>query len=199
MYYNYNHYPYPPYNNTTPKNMYQENYSYNPYPYFINPPINNMPYYQHLASELTPNNRRIDLRDYGPEPFVVDIEDATEQNRNFRTSLWTGEYLQLVLMSIDVGGDIGLEMHPDVDQFIRIEQGQGMVQMGDTQDLLDFEETVAEDYIIIIPAGKWHNLTNTGNRPLKLYTLYAPPQHPHGTIHETQEDSVAAERNSNNR
>ena len=130
MYYNYNHYPYPPYNNTTPKNMYQENYSYNPYPYFINPPINNMPYYQHLASELTPNNRRIDLRDYGPEPFVVDIEDATEQNRIPHQSIM--ENISTSLNGIDVGGDIGFEMHR-CRPIYSIEQGQGMVQMGDTK------------------------------------------------------------------
>lgn len=81
MYYNYNHYPYPPYNNTTPKNMYQENYSYNPYPYFINPPINNMPYYQHLASELTPNNRR---HPHGTIHETQEDSEAAERSSNNR-------------------------------------------------------------------------------------------------------------------
>jgi len=126
------------------------------------------------------------IKDYGPEPFVVNIERATEQNNTFRTALWTGKHLQLTIMSINVGEDIGLEMHPDVDQFIRIEEGRGLVKMGNSKDKLDFQANVREDYIIIIPAGKWHNITNTGNTPLKLYSIYAPPEHPHGTVHVTK-------------
>lgn len=125
----------------------------------------------------------LELRDYGPEPFVVNINQAAKQNTNFRTALWTGRYLQLTLMSINVGEDIGLEIHPDVDQFIRIEQGQGLVQMGDRECRLDFQRYVYDDFAIFIPAGKWHNLINTGNIPLKLYSIYAPPEHPHGTVH----------------
>lgn len=127
-----------------------------------------------------------ELRDYGPEPFVINIEEATRQNTNFRTTLWTGCYLQLTLMSINVGEDIGFEMHPYVDQFIRIEQGQGLIKMGDSRECLDFQRMVYDDYAIIIPAGKWHNLINTGNIPLKLYSLYAPPEHPRGTVHVTK-------------
>jgi len=133
----------------------------------------------------------IPLRDYGPEPFVIDIEEATLRNNNFRTALWTGAYLQLTLMSINVEEDIGLEMHPDVDQFIRIEQGQGFVVMGDSRHNLDFRRKVSEDDVILIPAGKWHNLINTGREPIKLYSIYAPPEHPHGTVHETKEDAEA--------
>lgn len=129
---------------------------------------------------------RLELRDYGSNPFVIDIEEATKENTNFRLALWTGEHLQLTLMSLDVGEDIGLEMHPDVDQFIRVEEGRGLVEMGDEKDNLDFQRNVYEDYIIIIPAGKWHNLTNTGNIPLKLYSIYAPPEHPFGTVHVTK-------------
>ena len=139
------------------------------------------------------NNNLMPLRDYGPNPFVVDIEEATKQNTNFRTALWTGKYLQLTLMSIDVGGEIGLENHPNLDQFIRIEEGQGIVKMGDRKDRLDFQQPVYADYAFIIPAGKWHNLVNTGNTPIKLYSIYAPPQHPYGTVHETKEDAEAAE------
>lgn len=135
------------------------------------------------------------LKDYGPEPFVVDIEEVTKKNNNFRTALWTGDHLQLTVMSINVGEDIGLEIHPTLDQFIRIEQGEGVVQMGDSKDRLDFERKVYDDYAIIIPAGKWHNLTNTGNKPLKLYSIYAPPQHPYGTVHETKAIAMAAEEN----
>ena len=83
----------------------------------------------------------------------------------------------------------------DVDQFLRIDQGQGIVQMGDQQDQLNFEEEVFDDFAIVIPAGKWHNLTNTGDVPLKLYSIYAPPQHPFGTVHETKAEAMAAEHN----
>lgn len=129
------------------------------------------------------------LRDYGPNPFVINIEEAARQNNYYRLALWTGPYLQLTLMSIDIGGDIGLEMHPDVDQFLRIEQGQGIVLMGDRKDNLTFRRKVRDGYVIFVPAGTWHNLINTGNVPIKLYSIYAPPEHPHGTIHRTKEEA----------
>jgi mannose-6-phosphate isomerase-like protein (cupin superfamily) len=132
--------------------------------------------------------------DYGPEPFVVNINEAAKRNENFRTALWTGEHLQLTLMSINVGEDIGLECHPDVDQFIRIEEGQGLVLMGENKNRLGFRANVSEDFAIIIPAGTWHNVINTGCNPLKLYSIYAPPQHPWGTIHKTKADAEEAER-----
>jgi len=131
----------------------------------------------------------IPLKDYGPNPFVINIQKATRENHNFRLALWTGTYLQLTLMSIDVGSDIGLEIHPDTDQFIRIEQGQGLTLMGYTKDCLTFRRKVKAGDVIFIPAGTWHNLINTGNIPLKLYSIYAPPQHPHGTIHRTKKDA----------
>jgi len=139
----------------------------------------------------TPTSRRysIQLKDYGPDPFVTDIEEATKQNNAFRIALWTGNHLQITLMSINVGEDIGLEMHPNVDQFIRIEEGQGIIVMGDEKEHLDFQKRVDDDDIIIIPAGKWHNLINTGHTPLKLYSIYAPPEHPHGTVHNTKADA----------
>lgn len=134
-----------------------------------------------------------DLVDYGPEPFVVDINEVTRKNPTFRTTLWTGEHLQLTLMSLKPGEDIGLEIHPHLDQFLRIEQGQGIVRMGRRKDRLDFMERVGDDFAIIIPAGTWHNLINTGSIPLRLYSIYAPPQHPKGTIHETKEDAMEDE------
>lgn len=133
------------------------------------------------------------VTDYGAQPFVVDIEEVTKKNNTFRTAIWTGRHLQVTLMSLNVGEDIGLEIHPTVDQFLRIEQGQGLVQMGDSKDRLDFAEKVYDDYAIVVPAGKWHNVTNTGNQPLKLYSIYAPPQHPYGTVHETKAVAMAAE------
>lgn len=174
MYNNYNSYQYPYYHRPAcnPHGpMYQ-------HPYWHNPPIHNpsypMPY--------------IELKDYGPQPFVVNIEEATKLNNNFRLALWTGCHLQLTLMSINVGEDIGLEVHPHLDQFLRIEEGQGLVMMGDCKDQLNFQAMVCDGYAIFVPAGKYHNLINTGCTPLKLYSIYAPPEHPHGTIHRTKED-----------
>lgn len=181
MFYTCNPYQPPYYTNTpmyNPSNMYNGYIMYQ-YPYWCYPPAN-YPNYPH---------QYIPLKDYGPEPFVINIEEATRQNNYFRIALWTGRYLQITLMSIRVGEDIGLEMHPDVDQFIRIEEGQGLVKMGDRKDCLDFHSYVFDDYAIVIPAGKWHNLINTGNKPLKLYSIYAPPEHPHGTVHATKEDA----------
>ena len=93
------------------------------------------------------------LRDFGPEPFVVDIERATELNEAFRTTLWTGKHLQLTLMNIEPGEEIGLEIHPFTDQFLRIEEGKGLVRMGQTKENLNFERKVEDGYAIIIPAG----------------------------------------------
>ncbi|WP_245843859.1 cupin domain-containing protein [Oceanobacillus rekensis] len=135
----------------------------------------------------------LDLQDYGRQSYVVNIEDAAKQNNTFRTALWTGNHLQVTLMSIGVGEDIGLEVHPTTDQFLRVEEGQGVVQMGDSRDYLDFRARIFDNYAIMVPAGKWHNLTNTGDKPLKLYTIYAPPEHPFGTVHETKADAMAAE------
>ncbi|WP_264852121.1 cupin domain-containing protein [Clostridium omnivorum] len=140
------------------------------------------------------DSRLIELKDYGPEPFVINIDEATKRNRNYRTTLWTGKHLQLTLMSIKVGGDIGLEVHPAIDQFIRIEEGQGIVQMGPSKNNLNLRRRVSDGFAIFIPAGTWHNVINTGNRPLKLYSIYAPPQHPHGTVHETKEIAHGASR-----
>ena len=147
---------------------------------------------QWLRSET--EAKPIRLKDYGPAPFVINIEEAALQNRTFRTALWTGKHFQVTVMSIDVGEDIGLEVHPHTDQFIRIEQGQGLMQMGDAEDRLDFEREVKQDDAVMIPAGKWHNLINTGNTPLKVYVIYAPPEHPHGTVHKTKADALAAEQ-----
>jgi len=125
--------------------------------------------------------------DHGNQPFVVDINQATINNETFRTALWTGEHLQLTVMSIMPGETIGLEIHPHVDQFLRIEQGQGIVMMGEERNRLTFAQHVSEDFAIIIPAGTWHDVINTGDLELKLYSVYAPPNHPHGTVHQTKE------------
>ena len=140
------------------------------------------------GGDIPKDHAEVILKDYGAEPTVLNIDAYTMSNDNFRTALWTGTKLQLTLMSIPVGCDIGLEQHPDTDQFLRIEDGQAQVLMGDTEDALTFVQTAEKDFAIIIPAGKWHNIINTGDKPLKLYSIYSPVEHPHGTIHQTQED-----------
>lgn len=134
------------------------------------------------------------LNDHGTNPSVINIHEASVQNKTYRTALWTGKHLQVTLMSLNPGEGIGLEMHATVDQFLRIEQGQGIVQMGNTRERLNFVRNVHADDAIMVPAGTWHNLTNTGNGPLKLYSIYAPPQHPLGTVHSTKMDAIRAER-----
>lgn len=131
--------------------------------------------------------------DEGPNPFVIDIEQATISNQNYRTTLWTGKNLQMTAMSIETGRDIGLEVHDDGDQFLRVESGKARVQMGPAKDDLPFDREVQDDWAILVPAGTWHNVTNTGSEPMKVYAIYAPPEHRHGTVHATKAESDAAE------
>ncbi len=132
-------------------------------------------------------------KDYGAEPAVLDIERYTIANESFRTTLWTGSQLQVTLMSIPAGGEIGLELHPGTDQFLRIEDGTGKVFMGDSRDSLTYTVAVSPDSAVFVPAGKWHNIRNTSDKPLKLYSIYSPVEHPHGTVHKTFEEAEAAE------
>lgn len=125
--------------------------------------------------------------------YVADIEQATLDNPHFRQVLFTGEQLQMTVMTIPPGGEIGLEMHEGLDQFIRIESGKATVTMGPSETSLDETHQVGDDWAIIIPGGTWHNVVNTGDEPLKLYSLYSPPEHPDGTVHETKADSDADE------
>jgi mannose-6-phosphate isomerase-like protein (cupin superfamily) len=135
----------------------------------------------------------IELKDHGPRPYTVDIEEATVQNANYRTALWTGKHLQVTLMSIPVGGEIGLEVHHELDQFLRLEEGKGRVQMGEAEHDLPFDQQIGDDWVVLVPAGTWHNITNVGDEPLKIYSIYAPPEHPHGTVHATKAEGDAAE------
>ncbi len=130
-----------------------------------------------------------DLKDYGPDPYVVNIEQDTLDNTNFRTTRWTGKNIQLTIMTIPVDGDIGLEVHETHDQFLRLEQGKGRVQMGPSKDQIDYERDVSADWAVFVPAGKWHNITNIGDEPIKLYAIYGPPDHLHSTVHATQNDA----------
>ena len=125
--------------------------------------------------------------------WIDDIEHATKENTTFRTVLFTGEHMQLTVMRIPPGGDIGREVHPDTDQFLRIEEGRARVEFGPTRDTTDEATEVEDDWAIIVPAGVWHNVVNIGDGDLKLYSVYAPPNHPPGTVHATRADADAAE------
>jgi len=133
------------------------------------------------------NRCKPDMNDYGPEPFIVNIESATKQNNNYRTTLWTGEDLQVTLMCIPPCGEIGLEAHHDNDQLLRIEEGCGVAMLGPAKERLNYQKNVCAGHIVMVPARTWHNIVNTGSCPLKLYAVYAPPHHPHGTVHRTKE------------
>ena len=122
-------------------------------------------------------------------PDTVDIEEETLANGTFRTTLWTGKHLQLTVMSIRPGDDIGLEVHHDTDQFVRVEQGRGRCQMGLDRDDLSFDREVSDGWAILVPAGTWHNVTNIGDDDVKVYVLYGPPDHLPGTVHHSHEDA----------
>lgn len=148
----------------------------------------NPPPIRHMYPLQQPIHQSFSIQDYGNSPFTINMQQAAQQNNTFRTALWTGDHLQVTLMSIDVGDDIGLEAHHDVDQFLYVEDGYGLVQMGPDKNHLDFVSNVTNNSAIMVPAGTWHNLTNTGNTPLKIFSIYAPPEHPKGTIHLTKAD-----------
>lgn len=127
------------------------------------------------------------LQHYGSttvKGFVDDIEKLTEENDNFREVLYTGKHMQLVLMTLQPGEDIGLEVHDGHDQFFRIEEGEGEV-------VIDGVTTqIEDDDAIIVPAGAEHNVINTGDEPLRLYTIYSPPEHRDGVLHPTKADET---------
>ncbi|HPR40038.1 MAG TPA: cupin domain-containing protein [Oscillospiraceae bacterium] len=130
--------------------------------------------------------------EYNPEPLMVNIPQAAWQNQNFRAVLWTGNRLQMVLMSIPVREEIGAEVHTAVDQMIRVEEGQAAVQVGSDKDHLSDPKRLGRGDAVFVPAGTWHNIINLGSRPLKLSTIYAPPNHPVGTVQHTKADAEAA-------
>jgi mannose-6-phosphate isomerase-like protein (cupin superfamily) len=117
--------------------------------------------------------------------FCDDIEDLTEANEDFRRVLYTGEHLQLVLMTLQPGEEIGEEVHPDRDQFFRIEEGKGAI------DIDGRENKVEDDIAVIVPAGSRHNVRNIGSEPLRFYTLYGPPEHKDGIVQATKAEAEA--------
>ncbi|MBD3366305.1 cupin domain-containing protein [candidate division WWE3 bacterium] len=120
--------------------------------------------------------------------YIDNIENQTLDNTNFRKVLFTGEHSQLVVMSLEPSENIGMEVHPDVDQFIRIEEGKGKA-------ILDGEEYALEDdFAVVITAGTEHDIVNVSDKePLKLYTIYSPPNHPDGTVHKDKAEADAYE------
>lgn len=133
------------------------------------------------------------IKDTGPHPNAFDIEAATRDNENYRVVAWTGRHLQVTLMAIPVGESIGLEAHPDTDQFLRIESGHGKAVMGPAEDQLDFEQAVGDGSSIQVPAGSWHDVINTGDEPLRLYAIYAPSHHAAGAVQPTIADAEREE------
>lgn len=121
--------------------------------------------------------------------YLINIEKKSLENKYFREVLFTGPHSQLVVMSIALGEDIGMETHDAVDQFIRVEAGKGKA-------ILDGKEHNLEDgSAVVIPAGTEHNIINSSqSEPLKLYTIYSPPEHPHGTIHKNKAEAIAYEK-----
>lgn len=131
------------------------------------------------------NRNEASSNDCGPNPMTANINQLARNNTDFRNTFWTGNHLQVTLMCIPVGSCTGLEVHQNTDQFICIVQGEALVQLGETQ----CPNRVSCNNAVIIPADTWHNISNIGNVPLKLYSIYAPPQHPRGTLHRTKCDA----------
>ena len=128
-------------------------------------------------------------RDFGPDPYAVNPQRLAAKNHDFRVAVWTGNYLQMTIMCIPVGGDIGFEIHDDTDQLIRIEQGSAVIKMGECREKTDFCRSVCQGDAIFVPAGFWHNVINAGNRILKVSSVYAPPHHPRGTVQHRKEEN----------
>ena len=134
-------------------------------------------------------NDRAGSSDHGPRTFSANIAGSARHNQNFRTVFWTGTNLQMTLMCISPCGDIGLEVHEDTDQFIRVEAGVALVRMGNDKDCLNTQVKLCEGDGIFVPCGTWHNIISLGHCPLKLSSIYAPPHHPAGTVHRTKADA----------
>ena len=135
------------------------------------------------------NNWNCESRvDNGPGPYVANVGCMAVNNVHFRHTLWTGCNAQMTLMSIPVCSDIGAEIHPDTDQIIRVEQGNAVVKMGKCKTHTDVMKRIGCGDVVFVPAGTWHNIVNIGNRPLKAYSIYAPPHHPFGTVQHTQRE-----------
>lgn len=119
--------------------------------------------------------------------FVTNIAQAAHENENFRTVLYTAPHMQLVLMTLAPGEDIGMETHPNGDQFIRVEEGSGTVVLNGQS------QPIGDGTAIVIPAGVEHDVLNTGSSPLRMYVIYSPPEHAPGTVHRTKSEAEAVQ------
>ena len=128
-------------------------------------------------------------KDFGPKPYVLHGKEAIRQNGFFRQAVWTGCKLQMTLMCIPPCGEIGLEMHAETEQIIQIHEGKALICMGHTRCKMDIQQAVCAGDVIFVPCGTWHNLINTEQCPLKLTSIYAPPNHAQGTVHMTKADA----------
>lgn len=136
------------------------------------------------------------FRDKGNAPHAFNLSYEARQNESYRVALWTGSGLQLTMMSIPAGMDTGIEMHEATDQFLYIEKGRGEVIMGKTKGNMNYRRPLGAGYAVLIPGETYHNVINTGNEPLKLYSVYTPKVHPFGTVDKTRSDSEMRESNS---
>lgn len=126
------------------------------------------------------------------DAWVGDIEAITADNSTFRTVVWTGANLQLTVMCLATGEEVGVEMHDHLDQFIRVESGSARVTLGPSATEVAVTHIIADDWAVIVPAGTWHNVTNNGTAELRFYSVYAPAEHPADTVHATKADADAA-------
>ena len=131
--------------------------------------------------------------DPGAVPFTANMTRTALQNEDFRRAVWTGEQLQWTVMCIPICGEIGVEMHPHTDQLIRVESGQAAVHMGSSRGRLSVRQILNVGDAALVPCGTWHNVVNVGKTMLKLSSLYAPVQHPRGTVHRTKEEAEKEE------
>jgi mannose-6-phosphate isomerase-like protein (cupin superfamily) len=115
--------------------------------------------------------------------YCDDIQRQTIDNEDFRRVLYTGGHLQLVLMTLQPGEEIGEEVHDGIDQFFRVEEGEGVITIDGR------ENRVSDDYAVIVPSGARHNVRNTGDEPLRLYTIYGPPEHKDGIVQSTKKEA----------
>jgi mannose-6-phosphate isomerase-like protein (cupin superfamily) len=125
--------------------------------------------------------------------WVGNVDKAVQQNSYFRQVLATGAKMQLVAMTLQPGEDIGLEAHADIEQLIKVEAGRATVSLGPSEDKVTEAHEVEAGWAVIVPPGTWHNVVNRGEGELRLSTIYAPPEHPEGTVHRTKADAVIAE------
>ena len=124
--------------------------------------------------------------DPGAAPEVLHIENKTLNNNNYRSVLWTGKNMQLTVMTIKAGEDVGLERHSNTDQFLRLESGSGMVKFGLDKNNLNCVKQIHPGDAVMVPKNTWHNIINSGSTPMKLYSVYSLAQHRRGIVQKTK-------------